>query len=52
MLGSGGFLQTGSLLTTPGETLSGAVTLKCTGTGGASTDISQKMLTVEWCPNN
>lgn len=41
--------------TTPGETLSGAVTLKCTGENGTDTSddaVVQQYLTVKWVPKN
>lgn len=38
--------------TTPAETLSSAVTIKCTATGGASSDITQEGLIVKWYPAN
>lgn len=45
------FATGASKYSAPAETLSGAVTLKCTGEGVASDDISQKFLRVEWKPN-
>lgn len=38
--------------TTPAETLSGAITLKCTGEAVADNDIIQKGLVVRWMPGN
>lgn len=40
--------QTSSLYTTPAETLSGPVTIKCTGTGVAVNDIIEKYLSVTY----
>lgn len=37
--------------TTPGETLSGAVTLKATGEATSNNDIVQELFTVDWLPN-
>jgi hypothetical protein len=36
----------------PAETLSGAVTVKLTGTGGAAADITQDAFIIKWNPNN
>lgn len=43
-----------TLYTTPAETLSGTVVIKCTGTAGLgnANDIIQKALLVKWFPNN
>jgi hypothetical protein len=38
-------------VTTPAETLSGAVVLKLRGTGTSNNDIVQRGLLVEWLPN-
>lgn len=38
------------LTTTPAETLSGAVTMKCTGEGVATNDIVQNGYEIEWLP--
>jgi hypothetical protein len=36
--------------TTPAETLTGAVTIKCTGTGTADNDIVQQGMVIKWFP--
>lgn len=40
----------GGNCTLPAETLSSAITVKCTGQGGASNDITQKSFSVKWFP--
>lgn len=38
--------------TTPAETLSGTITIKTTGQGGASSDVLQELHRVQWHPQN
>lgn len=38
--------------TTPGETLSGAVTIKCTGEATSNDDVQQTIMINKWFPNN
>ena len=43
---------TNAIRTTPAETLSEAITIKCTGTATNTDDIIQKGMTVKWYPAN
>lgn len=49
---SEGTFTNGTNRTTPAETLSNSITIKCTGTATSDNDIVQRGLIVKWFPNN
>jgi len=48
--GNTALLTTTAQVAAPGETMSGAITIKCTGQGGASDEVFQEGFIVKWYP--